>query len=234
MLGSSFFTEFFEFMPPLVSPLQIIALFTYPFLCLDFITLAFACMWLFWIGGSLERSWGSGKFLLFFLLMTPASGIGLLVGYAAIHQTAPLLGGLWLPVTSLTVAWATINPYVSILLYGLIPIQARWIAVFEVGVIYFVYYQGHPVLGLFVLAGALSAYLVVKLGVMTGSVYRAPGPDLRIINGGQGKRRPLDDAGITVSLNPINRFKAWQQRRKLAKLLQKSGFSDRDDDKRRR
>jgi hypothetical protein len=137
-------------------------------------------------------------------------------------------------VTSVTVAWAAINPYVSILLYGLIPVQARWIAIFEVGVIYFVYYPSEPLLGLFVLAGALSAFLVVKFGLMTATYRGGSGPDLRIVSGGQNKRRPLDDAGMTVSLNPLNRFRAWQQRRKLAKLLQKSGFSDRDDDKRRR
>jgi hypothetical protein len=228
-------TPFFAFEIPIASKMELIALFTYPFLN-DFLTTVFGVMWLFWVGGSLERSWGSGKFLLFFLLMTPISGLGLVLGSTIFHShnVVFLLGGLWLPLTSVTVAWAAINPYVSILLYGLIPVQARWIAIFEVGVIYFVYYSSEPFMGLFVLAGALSAFLVVKLGLMTATYRGGSGPDLRIVSGGQNKRRPLDDAGMRVSLNPLNRFRAWQQRRKLAKLLQKSGFSDRDDDKRRR
>ncbi len=226
-------TIFFRFGTPIENPIQFVGLVTYPFLCPDFITLAFACLWLGSIGGSLERSWGSAKYLLFFLAMTPISGLGLLIGSAVAKEPAYLLGALWLPVTSITVAWATINPLVTISIYGIIPVQARWVAVFEVGVIYFVYYEGHAVVGLFVLAGALTAYLVVKTGIMTTTPYRRnPAPGLRIVNGGQAKKRPLDDAGMKVSFNPITRFRAWQQRRKLAKLMQNSGFSNRDDEKR--
>jgi membrane associated rhomboid family serine protease len=227
-------TGYFTFFAPIILPQQIISLFAYPFLNQSFISLAFASLWLYGIGGSLERSWGSVKYLFFFIAVTAASGLGLEFGCLLLHQGADLRGGLWLPVTSVTVAWATLNPYVSVMAYGLVPIQARWIAVFEVGVIYFVYYQGLAILGLFVLTGSLLAFLVVRLGWMNGSGYSGgPGPDLRIVSGGH-RRRPLDDVGSSLSFNPIDKIKAWQQRRKLAKLLQKSGFTDRDDNERKR
>jgi hypothetical protein len=233
----------FSLITPIVNPIQTFSTFAYPLLGNYgdhtsqggvFISEAFACLWLCWIGASLERSWGSLKYAIFFLLVTMTSSLGLEIGSIVLKQPAALIGGLWIPVTALTVGWATINPLVSVMIYGLVPIQARWIAIFEVLVIYFVYYEGFPYIGLFVLFGCLVAYLVVKSGVMTGSNYRKrPGPDLRIVSGGS-KRRPLDDAGTSLSLNPIDRYRAWQQRRKLAKLLQKSGFTDRDEDKRQR
>jgi len=229
------YSEYFRFSTPILGPGEWISLFTYPLVNSDFLSLVFGCLWLFWIGGSLERSWGSPKFLAFFFLISAASGLGLFIGSLILRVPADLIGALWLPLTSLTVAWATINPLQSVLLWGIVAIQARWIALFEIGVIYFVYYEGAPLLGLFVLLGALAAFLVVKLGVMTGSTYRrGAGPDLRIVSGGSGKKRPLDDAGSRLSLNPLDRYRAWQQRRKLAKLWQKSGFTDRDDDKSQR
>ena len=228
-------SPYFDFKTPFLTPLALISMFAYPLLNPDFLTVVFASLWLFWVGGSLERSWGSARFALFFFGITAASGIGVYFGSLLMHEEGSFLrGGLWLPVTSLTVAWATINPLQTVMLYGIVPIQARWIALFEVGVIYFVYYEGESVLGLFALTGALAAYLIVKIGLMSSPSYRSSGPDLRIVNGGQNRRRPLDDAGTKTSLNPMDRYRAWQQRRKLAKLLLKSGFTDRDEDQPRR
>jgi membrane associated rhomboid family serine protease len=233
--GSLILFSYLMLATPITTKADVVALFTYPFLNPYYLTIIFASLWMFWVGGSLERSWGSGKFAAFFFAVTVVSGLGLELGTLITHEPSFIMGGLWIPVTALTVAWAAINPTQTVLAMGIVPIQARWIAIFEVGMIYFVYYEGAPVPGLFVLLGSLMAYLVVKFGIMTGMPsYRRPsGPDLRIISGGQSKR-PLDDAGLRVSYNPVNRFRAWQQKRKLANLFKNGEFSDRDDDKRRR
>jgi membrane associated rhomboid family serine protease len=229
-----FVSLFFTFIVPPFNILDVWTLFAYPLLTPNFFRVVFGCLWLVWVGGSLERSWGTFRYTIFFFALTAISGLGLFVGSLILHSEAVIVG-LWIPVTSMTVAWATINPLLTVMIYGLIPVQARWIAIFEVGVIYFVYYDGAPLLGLFALLGPLAAYVIVKMGLMTGITMRMPrGPDLRIVGGGAGYGRPLDDAGIGMSLNPLNRIRSWQQRRRLAKLLQKSGFTNRDDDQRRK
>jgi membrane associated rhomboid family serine protease len=225
----------FTFNAPPFAVIDLFTMFSYALLTQDFVKCVFLLFFLSMIGGSLERSWGTAKFLIFFFCLSAISAVGLVLG-ATVLRTQALLSGMYIPLTSAFVAWATINPLQTVLFCYIVPIQARWLAMFYVGVIYFELYGGSPVLGLFALLGPLVSYLTISSGLMIGIGYiPRKGPDLRVVKGGSHTRgRPLDDAGITMSLNPLSRLRAWQQRRRLAKLLQNSGYPEQDDEQRRR
>lgn len=205
----------------------------------------------FWLsGGSLERSWGSQRYALFFFALTLASSLSLLLGSLLLHSPFPLmLSGVFLPWTGLIVAFCMLNPEQQITVY-FFPVRAKYLAI---GVTLWTYLtygsMMGPVLGLFALGGILAAYLYVRFARPWADVgyYNAPrrnfrGPDLRMdsrsarptfrttLDGSPQQRSPLDFAG---------RWKDWQDRRRLEKLWKNSGLPGsepewRDDEKRRR
>ncbi|HXU83991.1 MAG TPA: hypothetical protein VN914_21500 [Polyangia bacterium] len=75
---------------------------------------------LYWIGGSLERDWGSLKFFVFWLLGV----LGTIV--AAAISGAPTDNKLFL--LTFFLAFATLWPDVQIRLYFLFPIKVKWLA----------------------------------------------------------------------------------------------------------
>lgn len=84
---------------------------------LFFFLLAMYFLW--FIGTSLEREWGSGKFTLYYLLGWVLSLIsGMITGYAS---------SSYLDMT-LFLAFATLFPDVQFLLFFIIPIKAKWLA----------------------------------------------------------------------------------------------------------
>src|SRR5690349_3103089 len=50
-------------------------LFTYPLAMFDPIPLLFSGYWLYWVGGTLERSWGSLNFAVVFFLLCAIAGL---------------------------------------------------------------------------------------------------------------------------------------------------------------
>ena len=78
---------------------------------------------LFFFGGSLERAWGSARFLFFFVVSgIIAGGVVMLV---APHGEAIFYGMIGSYVAC-SVAFASINPYATIIFF-VFPIQARWL-----------------------------------------------------------------------------------------------------------
>ena len=78
-----------------------------------------AMYFLWFIGTTLEREWGAGKFTLYYLLGWALSLIsGLITGYAS---------SSYLDMT-LFLAFATLFPDVQFLLFFFIPIKAKWLA----------------------------------------------------------------------------------------------------------
>ena len=204
----------------------------------------------FWLsGGSLERSWGSQRYAIFFFALTLASSLSLLVGSLLLHGPLPILYGVFLPWTGLIVAFCMLNPEQQITVY-FFPVRAKYLAI---GVTIWTYftYGGMlgPLLGLFSLGGILAAFLYVKFARPWSDVgsYSAPrrdfrGPDLRMdsrparptfrttLDDSPQRRSPFDFAG---------RWKDRQDRRRLEKLWKNSGLPGsetewRDDEKRRR
>jgi len=113
---------------------------------------------LFFFGGSLERSWGSARFALFFFLSgILAGGVVLLVTPHGGAIFAGMIGSY----VACSVAFATINPYATVIFF-IFPMQARWLGV--IAVAYELFFRnplyGGPVPALASIAGvSLFAWL---------------------------------------------------------------------------
>ncbi len=226
-------------------------LLTYPLISVPPFSFWLVITWVFfWLSGSsLERSWGSLRYLVFFFGVTLFSSLSLLMGGLALRRDILPLNDLFLPLTGLLVAFCMLNKEQQITVY-FFPVRAKYVAV---GITLWTYFNYGtmlgPVLGLYALGGIFSAVMYVRFGrswANTGS-YRTPdyprrGPDLRMdsrparpafrttLDGSPAQRRFFDFSG---------RWKDWQERRRLEKLWKNSGFSSsetewRDDEKRRK
>jgi membrane associated rhomboid family serine protease len=245
-----FFAENLAFQTPYVF-LKPWTLLTYPLVYLDttaqgFFNFLFGGFTLWSLGGSLERSWGSQKYGLFFFAMALISALCLLLGTILLHQPDALFG-FFLPLACGIIAFCMIQPEATIQVF-LFPVKAKYFAV-VVALFTWVYVGqgGRALLGIFALGGLLAAMLYVRYGRSWaagsfGASSRTRGPDLRMdsrpvrpafrttLDGSPAQRRFFDFAG---------RWKDWQERRRLEKLWKNSGFSTsetewRDDEKRRK
>jgi membrane associated rhomboid family serine protease len=206
----------------------------------------------FWLsGGSLERSWGSRRFTIFFFAVTAISGLSLFCGSLLLRTPIPPLFDLFLPLTGLVVAFCMLNPEETIVLY-FFPVRAKYVALIVTLWTYFTYGQMQgPWLGLFALGGILAAFLYVRYGrpwADIDSYARRPrpaprGPDLRVYPAASRfttKTKPqiLDGSAQRSPFDLRGRWKDYQERRRLEKLWKDSGFSEpdqrwKDDDRRR-
>lgn len=241
-----FFFQWLMFQTPGVV-LKPWTLLTYPLVYLDtsaqgFFNFLFGGFTLWSLGGSLERSWGSQKYALFFFVMGALSALCLLVGSLVLGMPDGLFG-FFLPLACCIIAFCMIQPEQSVQVF-LFPVRAKYFAVI-VTLFTWVYVGqgGRALLGLFALGGLLAAFLYARHGRAYSLPSRASrGPDLRMdsrpappsfrttLDGSPVQRRPFDVAG---------RWKDWQERRRLEKLWKNSGFSGsesewRDDEKRRK
>ncbi len=88
---------------------------------------------LYFFGSSLERAWGSVRFVFFFF------ATGILAGLVVLALSPVFSGGLMFgmvgSLVALVVAFASLNPYATVILF-IFPLQARWLAalaiVFEI------------------------------------------------------------------------------------------------------
>jgi len=228
-------------------------LLTYPLIYLDaspqgFFNFLFGGF-LFWsAGGSLERSWGSLRYGLFFFATALISALFLQAGSMILKQPDAVYG-FFLPMACCVIAFCTIQPEETVMFF-FFPIRAKYFALI-VTLFTWVYVGqgGRALLGVFALTGLLAAYLYVRygrswagIGYDTAPRRNFRGPDLRMdgrparptfrttLDGSPQQRSPLDFAG---------RWKDWQERRRLEKLWKNSGLPGsepewRDDEKRRR
>lgn len=151
---------------------------TYPLVSpgMDLLTLIFSCLWLWFVGGSLERTWGTRLYGIFFIMVTLVTG-GAMALVAIVTKIAfyPIIG-LWLPLVGITWAWATVYPEREILIWGIIPVKAFWLAWIDAGITFFNYWQvnGNIFFGLAALSGIILVYLFGDTGKLgRGLRYRS-------------------------------------------------------------
>ncbi|HEY6102896.1 MAG TPA: DUF1751 domain-containing protein [bacterium] len=168
-------------------------------------------MWMF--GGSLERAWGIAGYIRFLILVTLGTAAGLWLG-ATLLGRAGFLAGLGLPLAAVTVAWAAINPSERLLLYFVLPIESRWLAI---GVAVLVFFSFPFPLGFFALAGCGIAWWYVRAGRY-------------VLLGGPASRRPRRARGPErrTTLNPFALYRRWRLKRQFTRLMR--GSSMRDDE----
>jgi len=168
-------------------------------------------LWLF--GGSLERGWGARDYVVFLALTGATTALGLWVG-AAVTGTGAVLAGLAMPLAGVVVAWSVINPRERLLLYFVLPIEARWLGIASVILAFFSF--PFP-LGLFALAGPAAAWWYVRRGRYA---LARPSPSRPL------RARPLRE-GAERTLNPLALYRRWRMKRQFMRLMR--GSSERDD-----
>lgn len=204
---------------PLVAPLSLI-------------NLIFGVLWMFWIGGSLERSWGWRTFLGFLAVTSALSALTLWVGARLLGAEASAQG-LWLASAPVTVAWCLMNRREVLRLYFVIPVSAIALMWFTLAMTWFSFSvsAGHPLLGLFALSGCAVAYWYATGGRYTISQMGTSSGSRPQRMGGYGPRDRESVEQNTGGFNPMRWWKERQQRKRLEAMFRRSGF---DDDERKR
>lgn len=206
-------------------------LITYPFaVLLDPITVLFSGFWMWQIGGSLERAWGTRTFALFFGSVAAVSALSLAVGMRVLLPASVLsltLYGLWLPLAGLTVAFCLINWNVD-MCFWTIPIKAQHLMALVIALDFLMYAgRGGPLLGLFALGGCGYAYLQMRW--LRWSLHR---PSTTV--GWRGRQIELapQPERRRAPTNPFEAFARWKRKRDFARLMKQSGLDDADSESR--
>lgn len=167
-------------------------------------------MWLF--GGGLERAWGAVGYVRFLVLVTAVTALGLWLGTVLLVRPA-FLAGLALPLATATVAWAAANPSERLMLYFVLPIEARWLGI---GTAVLVFFSFSFPLGFFALAGCAVAWWYVRTGRY-------------VLSGGTTRRRPRRSGRPEPSptLNPLALYRRWRLKRQFTRLMR--GSAARED-----
>lgn len=110
---------------------------TYMFMHADFWHVLFNMLWLFWMGQIFEEFLGNKRLLGLYLLGGLAGGVVFIAGYnlfPLFSQSNALLNsnivGASACVMAVTAGAATIAPNYTIMLFGVVPVKLKWIAIF--------------------------------------------------------------------------------------------------------
>jgi membrane associated rhomboid family serine protease len=130
--------------------------FTYPFVgTIPPIGLLFLCLWLWGIGGSVERDLGTGRYLGAFFFFSFLCALALFIGASAIGTSTGLFSA-FVPVAAITIMWGTRNPESPVMLMFVLPIKGKYIAWLSAGLVFFG--TTHPALAPFAAAPLALAY----------------------------------------------------------------------------
>lgn len=196
--------------------LQPWSLVTYPFVDPGPLGLLLQGYFLYLVGGILERSWGSRNFLAIFFIFTAVSSVALLVPAYLFNVRVDLIG-LWLPLSTLVVAWAAMDPEAQIYIWGILPVKLKYVALADVLMISFSFISRYeelgPLVAVFALAGPAAAWFYVRKMPRLNLGFRAPQqerrrrPDLRVVEGRDRER-----------VNGFNPLRARQEREEIERL----------------
>lgn len=201
--------------------------FLYPLLVLDPIALLLSGYMLYVGGGVLERSWGSRNFLVLFLIFNLITALAF-VPAAYLFGLSFTVAGMWLPVATLWIAWAAMDPELELHLWGAIPVKLKYIGFVDAALVYFSYGLSTgpwgPIVGLFALAGPAAAFLYVRKLPRLDLGFRPPRPR-------PARRHPeMAPRERIGSFNPLKRRQEQREIERLRKLL---GDDDEDRPARR-
>lgn len=177
------------------------------------LSLLLAGYWLWVAGGSLERSWGSRTFTLFFFIMSAVSALGLYAGGMVTGIPISLVG-LWLPLAGTTVAFAMTNPEQVILFFFIIPMKLKYLALIDAALVFISFGMSNPLLGFFALAGCAASYW-----------YVTAGSRMNLQRPGYQRRGEIIDLRPSLtpkrSMNPLKRLHDRREQKRLKDFLDK-------------
>ncbi len=199
-------------------------LLTYPLLSTRIISFLLHSLWLYSMGSSLERSWGTRSYAIYFFTMAAISALGIALGSAVLD--VPDWAENWLPIAVLTVTFCWLNPHAEINIWGILPILARWLGFAVMLIVFFLYAQehSHPLTGLFALTGCAAAILWVNF--RSRHYSEGVSPLAGIANISLPKRAtstrshtPRDDRFTIRDLNPLEWLARRRRKRQFERLI---------------
>ena len=174
-------------------------------------------IWIWFVGGTLERSLGTRTFVGLWCAISAVTGLALYLGFLCTHQSAPLF--MMVVLDALTVSWAMLNWGQLVLFMGMLPLRAQTLAL--IGVIWTLIFYQLP-LGLFALAGCLLAW-----GFVEWRRRRRRYQGVIDVRPASRRRSAGEASGL------VGRLTGWRQRRRFEKLMRDSGIDSRTSSDRR-
>jgi membrane associated rhomboid family serine protease len=185
--------------------------FTYPF-CFgpgEILAVIFSCLWLWGVGGIVEREEGSARFAAIWLIASVLSALGIWFGSAILNQPTTLYSP-WTPLAALTVIWGTRHPNDPVRFMFVLCITARWVAWISAALV--VFGTQPPQMAPFAAISLLVAYLYAARKIPTFSPRRKSDSFVR------GAGRYTTDYFEDVR----RREKDREERERLRKLFEES------------
>lgn len=90
-------------------------------------SIVFGGLWLWGIGGSVERELGSTRHALLFFGAAFLAAFGVWLGSIGMNASGALATA-WIPTAAVTVAWGTRNPNAPLTFMFVLPLTGRWLA----------------------------------------------------------------------------------------------------------
>jgi membrane associated rhomboid family serine protease len=182
---------------------------TFPFVhsSHDFLQLLFDGIALYFLGGSLERSWGGAKYVFFIFSSGIVAGL-VLIPQSAVTGIVPIFIGLTGGFVAIPVAFAAMNPFATIN-FNFFPMQARWMAFIIVGFELFANYGRY--------GGLLQAFMSIAVVSLYAYLFAT-------------RRVALPSIGASRGPSLKERFERWQQRRRMRNWQRRVSKIDRPED----
>ena len=157
--------------PGLVAKGEVWRLFTFVFFPpqMNVLFLIFAWLILFMTGSALEHFWGSFKYTMYVLLgwfLTLLAVVPILF----IYPSFPI-PNLFIT-TSIFLAFAYINPNYEFLIFFVLPVKVKWLAVLSLALLGYTFVSSHPVIKIAIAAG-IGNYFIFFGSAMIRSVKGA-------------------------------------------------------------
>lgn len=128
----------------------------------NLINVAFGCLWLWFAGRPVEEELGTRNWWLAVLGFVTAISLCLVLGTMALRpagSAAAIITGFAMVNAVLTCLWAARRPTATILFFGIVPVQLRWIALLSVALIIFTAGFNAPLVGFITALPLLVAWL---------------------------------------------------------------------------
>lgn len=189
------------------------------------IWLVFLLLWLWGLGGSLERDLGTPKYVAYWFVMTFLGAafhwIGFLIAGGGLEPGQAALFGAYFPVAAVTLAWGTRNPNTPLTLMFVLPIVGKWLALLAVLLVFFG--TNSPMLAVFAVIPLGLAYLFAadRLPLLPASTS---------VRDKKSERRQ-ERRQVEMIDRAVDRKREREERERLRKLFE-SSLADDPEDKR--
>lgn len=180
------------------------------------------CMWTYMIGRSLESDIGPGLLMGVFGALTLSASTAWILG-SLVTGGSPLLAGMFLPLSALTVIWAMRNPEHSILFMMIVPVKAKYLAIVSAVIVLFSMGAGMPLMGVFALLPLLLGFLY--------ATNRIPGLRFGVTPVETGQKKKSNEEFRRFQDEVRKKEKEREERERLRKLFEASLIDDKDKDR---